>query len=1268
MSNKVDFAGVFRAALPKAYISSIELLPTNIAGPRNGVSYDEESDDTLQKNRYGKRKPKRGTARFDDATGLPKGLQVKAEITIRDFVRSDGTSTWYDNTELLDNLKINVVLARGEQAIERLQDGGFIPKTINNLKRRKKVMQKTLSVRKDNGPIVTQRSDMIDGRNVYCITYEVVFNLPNYNPRNLALFASTFINLKEYQLKKTPNINGRREIFQGVVDSQNIIKNGSVPVRSSIAILPDSKVWAGPVHFHEGTGIMAGAFHSSRPHPVLTQQEVPNLVVKDYRTLDMLKEADLLLKPFKKRRRKKLQNKSAQGNRIIKKDVYISEPDYAFNEINQVRFLFHMDFYKFIAEKTQFGSCFVDADNRAKKFIIDNTKITDITVTRNRVRRGLTKRDNIIENYSDRSETVAQSRQTRANRIRPRRLTRSINPALEDSREVAIGGIREIKLDVPGSEGIRTFTVSDFEMSKKTDGNYCYSVSMNIQDGTTLFAIEQKKKLLTAIQAFKEYHQMARRRENYDARTGQFSKLFIQKMEEQYQTPSEEQVINTSRRERRQVIQFGIASAPWLNTIATYADTAKALTNVKKADLVRAVLLMESLASPTSGTVQGLETVLGLLEDLEDKISTTLNDVGGIGASDPMMDEMDFRAKTAAFKGKAPKSLLRLEKKFKTIHDSNMQNSVGYDFLNLRRRNNIGLRVITTNQLSNRLSLENQKYYNQNPLNEEEEPKIDDTESLAAQDFTRLIDLQDAYYSYLTPARVMFGNQKINMLKRGRRLWNTKQYNTILSSLIASTTVRDNLKDLGAKAAPEPNVPEFVSVTPPVSFSSTFSPTISKMDAEDLQINVANSVFSSTLGVSTVSPAVHSRAVQQESVLLGSQNNEEDDDSFGVDPKELLGDGSRFATDRLALLDLETDGTVEDESEQQEDFSSVSGLFVNASLQPTVDKLPIKSKVSVSKLNPTNETNIIDKRLEKFGDEPTADKKKQDFVSGIPNQIKSVLLGSDPRANKNWFDIAENLGKDLLKSPTYAGLQYFNYSHINKIEVLVAFGADRFGNGQILDPKYARLTKELYEGIINSGRPFVCRMVTHNFEMFKKSRKLQLPEFNRHFILVAREDEQEPAEPVENQTTEAVLEEQTNEEVGDDLLPPTEEDREFISRLTEFSELNTTGRQMLRLLVRRNILLGDIMPEFTNTVYVQQPKTISRVGTTFASRQETARGSNVSQAATSAASSQPRRPMGSTRRPTTQPRASTTSGTSGMTSPRTTGGSYGGGSTGGGGY
>ena len=148
---------------------------------------------------------------------------------------------------MLDNLKINVVLARGSRAIERLQDGGFTPKVLKTLKRNNKIMQKVLSVRKDGESIATQKQDMIDNRNVYCVTYEVVFEIPNYNPRNLSLFASTFINLHEYRLEKSPQIRGRREVLQGIVDSQNIIKAGSVPVRASVALLPDDKVWAGPV-------------------------------------------------------------------------------------------------------------------------------------------------------------------------------------------------------------------------------------------------------------------------------------------------------------------------------------------------------------------------------------------------------------------------------------------------------------------------------------------------------------------------------------------------------------------------------------------------------------------------------------------------------------------------------------------------------------------------------------------------------------------------------------------------------------------------------------------------------------------------------------------------------------------------------------------------------------------------------------------------------------------------------------------------------------
>ena len=1224
MNTEVDFAGVFRAALPKAYISSVELLPSNMVGSKNGVSYDEESNDTLELNQYGKRRPKRGRQRFDEATGLAKGLQIRAEITIRDFIRPNQKTVWFDNPTFKKYLKLNVVLAKGAQTIERLQDGNFRPRVINRLKSRNRVIQKTISTRKE-GSIMSQREGMIDGRKVYCVTYEVIFNLPNYNPRDISIFASTFINMDEYNLENNIQVTEGRRLLQGIVDTQNIIRAGSVPARSKIALLPDNKVWAGPVHFHEGTGLMAGAFHSQVPHPVLTEKLVPNLVVKDYRSIESLKEAELLLKPYQKRRRKKLQNRTAQGNRIIKKNVYITEPDYSFDQENQVRFLFHVDFFKIISEKTQFGSCFVNADKRARREIIRNTKLSDITITRNRVRRGLRKSENVLVDYEDRNETVAQSASRRGGRIRPSRLKRSINPELQDTEEVTIGGIREIQLGFDEAAGIRTFTVSDFDMARKTDGNYCYSVTMSVEDGTVTFVQDEKRKLLDAIGALKEYAQTANQYGNYDAETGKLSSKFTKLMEELYPTPEAQEVNNSNRRQRRQMVQDGIASAPWLNAIATYADVAGSLTSADEQDLVPAVLLMESLVSPTSGTVQGLETVIETMEDLESKISSVIDSRSGKGSAalgtnvrDPMMDEVDFNAKTGAFKGKAPKTSIIVAKKFKKIHDSNIQNSVGYDFLGGRRRNNIGLRTMTTDQMSNRLSLENQKYFNQDPFAVDEQPKVDDTEAIAAKDFTRFINLQDAYYSYLTPARLLYGNETLNMLKKGRRLWNTKQYSTIVSSLMATTTVRDNLKGLNPEIAPEPNEPEFVSVDPPVSFAATFKTANTKIDADDLKINVANSIFASKMGVSVVSPMEHRLSVKQERALLGSENNEEDDELFGIDPKKVLGENTKFATDRLEELELATDETIDNEKEQQKDFSSVSNVLVSSALFSEKDNFRTKKVKGVLQYNPTNERNIIDNRLRKFDRAENAETKKQNFVSNIPNQIKSVMLGSDRRVNKNWFEILEQKGIDLTKSSTHVGLNYINYCHINQIQILVGFETDRFGNPEITSPIYRRLTKERFDAVVSSGRPSICRMRPYSFEDFKKSKKLRLPEFDQHFLLTSRNTQQDLR--ADSPDLEVANDEDLNEQVSDDLLIAEDsESREFVSRLTEFSELNTTGRKMLRLLVRRNTLLGDLMPEFTNTAYMQQPRTISRIGTTFASRQEVDRDARVSQATTVAA-------------------------------------------------
>ena len=1267
MRTEVDFAGVFRAALPKVYISSIDLQPASILGSKNGSSHDYQADIQFKKNQYGKRKPTKTPARFDDTTGLPKGLKIKAELTIRDFERKSGKLSWLSNPDFQQHLKINVVLVRGREAIEKLEEGQFTPRFINRLKKRKRAIQKTLSASRDSLNMIEQKTEMIDGRPVYCVTYSVEFEIPVYNPRNLSLFASTFINLKEFKSIKLPQVNTGKRLLQGVVNSQTIINRGDVPTRSEIALLPDGKVWAGPVHQHPDKGLMTGAFHTPIAHSTLETKDVPNLVVNDYRVLDEIHNAKLLLRPYRKKRIKKLNKRKAFRKQAVEKNVYITQPEYAFNEINQLRFLFHVDYHKIIAEKTQFGSCFVHADKKARLKILNNSKIKKITVTRNRVKKGLSKNEVVLVDFPNRRETVAESGDGKRRRIRPRKITRSTNAANRKTDQITIGGIREIKLDVEGAQGLRTFTVSDFEMARKTDGKYSYSVSIEIEDGTILFVQEQQQKLMEAIKAFREYQSLAMRPNNTNYNTGKFSNNFIDLMSLQYPTPDFKTVQTSTKRARRKIIQSGIGSAPWLNSIAVYADVLSAVTDTKDEDIRRVSLLMEKLVSPISGSPSGLQTVLEMLTGLLNRVSRKVSGsaAGGKKAASisarPKQTNfaaVDYTSRTAAFKGKTPKVSFVMNKDFNQVHDSNMQNFVGYDFLNLRRRKNLGLRVVTTEQLANRLSLENQKFFNQDPFETEEPAVKNDNQSLEAKDFTSLIDLRDAYYSYLAPARVLFGDQKLKLVRRGRRLWRTKQYSVMASNLFATTKTKDVLSGPGLTVTPTPEQPEFVECQPPISFSANYTPATSRLDAESLSINVANSISLSRMGVSVTSPATQALFERQENQILAMAGSD-DENLFGVDPKDVLGPNTRFATDRLEPLDLSVDDSLEPAEGKQADFSSVSNLFVGASIFSNEGNFSDSNLQGVRKYDPTNEDNFVDKRLDKFNKSKDAQVRKQKFMSMLPNHAKSIMLSADPRVNKNWFQILGQKGKDLIKSPSHMGLNYFNYCHINQIQVLVGFGEDRFGNPEISNPIYRRLTKEEFDRIEQSGRPFVCRMRPFRFAEFKKSKKFSLPEFNRHFLLVSSS----ARELLRQNPTEDKIRKDSQEE--DTLEPELDEDNLFVSRLTEYSDLNTTGRKVLRFLIFRSTVLGDLKPEFTNTVFMQQPKSIARVGTTFASRSDRLSTESRSQASTlvartSGQNQRRSRAMETTRTPMSTPRRSTTPATPVTTRMPSGGGSSGG--------
>ena len=1190
MQIQVDFPSVFNAAVPRVYIKKVSLLPTSEKGGKNGVSYDLEADDKLASNKFGKKRPKQNNPRFADARPDGKALSVNVEVTIKEIIKENGDTTWYDNSQFKEYLNLKVVLVKNRAAIENLEDGKFTPRNLKRLLRKGMAIQKIISVRKDDTPIIDQKIEMMDGNSVYCTTYEVNFKIPNYRPRNLSVFAASIIDLREYYLHKYPGVRPSRNFTQGAVVSQRVIRGGDTVTDANIYLLPNNKLYAGPIHYHEPTGYMVGAFHSKQKHAALERKKVPNLVVRDFRLLDTVQEADLLLRPERKKRRKKLQNKRAQGNRNITKELYITEPDYAFNEKNELRFIFHLDMHKVIAEKAQFGACFAQADESSRKTIVRNTKIKNISVFRHRVRPGLTRNDIILSDHEDRTELLAQSGERKRNFVRPRRTTRSLNPTLEDSEKVLIGGIRELNLDLPNVDGIRTFTVSDFDMAKKTDGVYSYSVDFEIADGTIPFANDQKKKLSQAIKGLTEFYNIAKRPENTNPATGLFTDDFIKEMEATYKIPEFGEINIPNRRRRRRAVQSSIAKAPWLNAIAAYTDVMRNLTNVRVDDIIRTGFLLHSLVEPSSGTVDGIETTLNMLNQLQNKLSLAV--LGGRNrATSPlantnvqMVDEIDFNAKTPAFKGKLSKTSIRMTKKFNRFHDSNIQNNVGYDFLGLPRSKNLGLRVLTTQQLRQRLLLENKKYFSRDIQFEVPEPELEADEANDAEDFTRFIDLQDAFYSYLTPAKIMYGNKKLNLNKRGRRLWNTKQYESIFASLSTMGSGRDTLSYKNQEVSRIPRTSIYSKLSPPIEYRSGYRKNKANIGIDEYETNVVNSNALSKYGV-TITTKKTERSFQKSENILFGLDDEESNNSKSV---KSMGENSNFPSGSLPKENF-TLRTVDDT--QLKDFSSVASIFIKSAAYATRGNLSSKKRNNILKFRPSDENNIMDRELEKYNEDPQSEKKKEAFIRKIPNQIKSIFLGDDPRTRKNWFTILENKGEDLLTSPRYAGLCYFNYNHINQIEVLVGFEEDRNGNSQVSAPIYRVLNKRIFDRISESGQPFVCRMRSAKVPFFGKSNKLSLPEFNETFILVARTTNQDVRSDAE------VID--VPEETEEDFDLQSDDETIFISRLTEYEDLNTTGRRMLRRLIRRDTRLGGLMPEYTSTAFVQQPRIIARVGTRF---------------------------------------------------------------------
>lgn len=1136
MAVKVDFSGVFSNALPIAFIRNVSLMDGELSSPK--LSTDEKPQPIRsEKNIFGNTKMT-SAKKKESFLNAGKSLTVEVELALKDGFTKRGTSTWFENDTMRGNLKIRVFLCLNEELGRRLQSGQVRRKEIQRMITQGEVIEQTIDLFDQNSKSLREfRPENIDGRVAYSIPYFAAFTVDQRNPKYLALFAMTVLDTGSIDAEKSKFTARSRSEVQGNTTAEILIQNGSIKRTASVLKTPAGKIWAGPIHYHEGT-YMVGAFHSSRPHDKLKEEKVPNVTVSDYRLLEDVEKAELQLYPDKPEQRQTERksgnrDKTAGGNKTSKKESFLSKIYHSRSPTNEANFVFHMDIDKLIRFQGQYGNLLDVVDEKAKANILSKSKIRNVRIYRHRVKKGIRKGETIDASFEQRTELIATSSEHRAGSL-PKSVRRSHPDATTTEADPKlIGAIKEVS--ILDRAQIRTFAVTDFDMIRRTDGLYQYSAQFDIEDGTASFATEQLKKLKKARIALRKFYNESIQQGNFNTAQNRATRSFENKMRKDYPIPAQSSILSGRRSDRTAIIEESISSAPWVRSPAVYADVLFNLTTVDENKASQIASLLYEMANPYNGNPTGTLTALKMIESLESKIKNVL------GQKQREMDELNHSVLgspqgSKVQGGKAFRSGIELTHRFKRIFNSDILKGVGYDFLSGTRSGNIGVRHLSLEQFGNRMVSENNRHF---------AGGVGDTTP----------ELEKLKLSYVAPAVIVTGGgMEFDLLAE---TFSRKLHQTALSAILSLKP------DVGGKGKSKLN--------PNVSFAAAFDDgKENDITREEVISNVMDSVTLAKIGVTFMDSEEYkrSRAFTAPSVLIG------DVDKLKVSSSTLFGPTINITTDSVEPANTADEELETTDFSQREDLSPIASAvlaqFSGANTNLFSKNVKVKSIDAFDRSKPFS---IVNKEVRK-----RRRKSRSNIISSFPNQIKSLYSQSSANANRNWISIKQSTGVDVFADPRSSAMMYFNYQMLNRIEVFVGYRRSKVTGERLLNsPRFTLMTKEIIEEATRTGNTLLCRMMPYDNAMlgFSHKKRLSLPVFDRHFTLSARN-----ATNIEDEET-------------------VSESNLFVSRLAESGDLNSIGLSSLRTIVETSVLEDTAVSDYITTATVQQPDGPTKFGTRF---------------------------------------------------------------------
>ena len=989
-----------------------------------------------------------------------EGLIVKVELSLTD-IKSGERFQWVTDERLQKYLRIRIIESRNPEMTRRMADGGLTAEKLKLAKRKYNFREKILSLRNDKDIDGGEGAEVGTG-GVYTFPYEAEFYIPNLRPNHLAYFCSCYMDTRALTRDFGAKFKNKRfQEVQGYVSGDLVIANGQPLASSSVYELPNGDVHPGALHFHEGTGYMAGPVHTEEDHSALQRKKIPNFKVQDERIFNVLDGLEFNLLKDDDIIKKLIPQKIANPARFDRKPNFMSEAFISRDSDGKSNILFSVDTYRILRERGQFGKILSKEDPEVFRKIAEASRISSFKLLRRRVRAtGLNTdpaSDYKLYDENTKSELIARNSERAAGQLRRRIYKRDRDG--DGEREVRIGFVKEI--DLSSANRLRTFSCTDFSMSKITAGTYQYVAEVEMDDGTLQFVLDILKKLKTNKSALLKYYNESQLPENYNFNINKFTERFVELNDRRYPQLASSVVNNTPNLQRQNQNPVNNSNSPWNRSVVMLSEAVGSLTNISSDDLSFVALNLHAAINPKTGTPEGLAKFIQAYEKIENEIRRLLNNRG---AGDT---EFDVTVKSSIHKERFKNSSIKIEKQFKQVFDSDTQKGIGYDFLGGKKLNKGGMREVTLGFYRRRMERENSKYFD-GPLRAARIP---------------ILDLRAAALAYLSPAEVKYGVGTLKILNSGKSLWNKGRYNNA-TSIIASMRMDPTRKEISA----------------PIGTAKSL----------DGPRGIRESLYRNILAANGIS-------IQDPRPRGTRDINKEE-----VPTEDIIGAGtlSEMEAQAVGLARVEDLDTIteilEEEVRERNNFGPLNSLFLNRLInRDSFDVFGSAQKSGISPglagFNLRKSNNILAKNYR--GKQGVADK-----IRNLPNQIKSLFLADQPTTVNKWHDAKTDF---LLNAETF---EMFRYNHfiLQRVEYLSGFEAALADGQQVTRPIFSLMNNDALSTLREKN--LLCRMTTYkNAAVYAGTPEdLRLPIRDQYFLIKSSQSPDAAAEdPLEPDTESA---------------------------------------------------------------------------------------------------------------------------------------------------